>query len=272
MRAYIRMGVPRRMAYLSRTGGRDSWSRSRKGGWAQSSSPMMSTTVTLARLKRQGYIVFSDYYQRFYSQLNRAMIKYADTLVCFGRWYSFGVIQSWNIMASSIPKAFGRPQKKLKKNHINPPIQFEFSLTRFTPWNVYPIEYYSFGAKQSGSCRIISRDSPREMRSNFCKAKIISRGKGALAGYLPVSRLLDWQLVFIHIWLFVIYFAFVFFSLSNYNNLSTKNKLACGTGRLILFFWVLDEGGGNLLTTLSWLPRATKQHHQLHEQAEKLLP
>ena len=62
MRAYIRMGVPKRMAY--------SWSRSRKGGWAQSCSPMMSTTVTIARLKRRGYIVFSDYYQRFYSQLN----------------------------------------------------------------------------------------------------------------------------------------------------------------------------------------------------------
>jgi len=62
MRAYIRMGIPKRMAY--------SWSRSRKGGWAQACSPMMSTTVTIPRLKRRGYIVFSEYYQRFYSQLN----------------------------------------------------------------------------------------------------------------------------------------------------------------------------------------------------------
>ena len=62
MRAYIRMGVWWGRAY--------SWSRSRMGGWAQACSPMMQTTVTLARLKRRGYIAFSEYYQKFSIQLN----------------------------------------------------------------------------------------------------------------------------------------------------------------------------------------------------------
>jgi len=62
MRAYIRMGIPKGQAYA--------WSRSRLGGWAQSCSPMMRTTVTISRLKRRGYIDFSEYYQRFSIQLN----------------------------------------------------------------------------------------------------------------------------------------------------------------------------------------------------------
>ena len=62
MRSYIRMGVPQGMAYA--------WSRSRMGGWAQSRSPIMRTTVTIARLLRRGYIEFSVYYQRFVSVLN----------------------------------------------------------------------------------------------------------------------------------------------------------------------------------------------------------
>ncbi len=61
-RAYIRMGIPKGMAYA--------WSRSRLGGWAQACSPMMSTTVTIPRLKRRGYIEFSKYYKRFFIQLN----------------------------------------------------------------------------------------------------------------------------------------------------------------------------------------------------------
>ena len=61
-KAYIRLGIPEGMAYA--------WSRSRLGGWAQACSPMMSTTVTIPRLKRRGYIEFSEYYQRFYIQLN----------------------------------------------------------------------------------------------------------------------------------------------------------------------------------------------------------
>lgn len=61
-RAYIRMGIPKGIAYA--------WSRSRLSGWAQACSPMMRTTVTIPRLKRRGYIEFSEYYQRFYIQLN----------------------------------------------------------------------------------------------------------------------------------------------------------------------------------------------------------
>ncbi len=62
MRAFIRMGIPKGQAYA--------WSRSRMGGWAQSCSPMMRTTITISRLKRRGYIDFREYYQRFYIQLN----------------------------------------------------------------------------------------------------------------------------------------------------------------------------------------------------------
>jgi len=55
MRAYRQMGVKEGIAYA--------WSRSRKGGWAIAQSPIMRTTVTLKRLKRAGYISFSDTYQ-----------------------------------------------------------------------------------------------------------------------------------------------------------------------------------------------------------------
>ena len=61
-RNYIRMGVDKGTAYA--------WSCSRMGGWAQACSPMMKTTVTNERLKRRGYIEFSQYYQRFASVLN----------------------------------------------------------------------------------------------------------------------------------------------------------------------------------------------------------
>lgn len=57
MRSYIRMGINHGQAYA--------WSRSRLGGWAQSCSPMMKTTVTTARLKRRGYVEYYDYFQRF---------------------------------------------------------------------------------------------------------------------------------------------------------------------------------------------------------------
>jgi RNA-directed DNA polymerase len=61
-RNYIRMGVDKGTAYA--------WSCSRMGGWAQACSPMMKTTVTNERLKRRGYIEFSEYYQRLASVLN----------------------------------------------------------------------------------------------------------------------------------------------------------------------------------------------------------
>ena len=62
MRSYIRMGVSKGIAY--------SWSRSRMGGWAIAGSPIMLTTITLARLKRRGYMEFSEYYKRFSIVLN----------------------------------------------------------------------------------------------------------------------------------------------------------------------------------------------------------
>lgn len=57
MRSYIRLGLDPGQAYA--------WSRSRMGGWAQACSPIMKTTVTIARLKQRGYIEFYDYFQRF---------------------------------------------------------------------------------------------------------------------------------------------------------------------------------------------------------------
>jgi len=55
MRAYRQMGVQPGIAYA--------WSRSRMGGWRVAQSPMMRTTVTLDRLKRAGYISFTDTYK-----------------------------------------------------------------------------------------------------------------------------------------------------------------------------------------------------------------
>lgn len=52
----IRLGVNQGMAYA--------WSRTRMGGWAVACSPILRTTITLARLKRRGYQSMLDiYYQ-----------------------------------------------------------------------------------------------------------------------------------------------------------------------------------------------------------------
>ncbi len=56
MRSFIRMGIPKGQAY--------SWSRSRMGGWAIAQSPMMITTVTLERLRKRGYLSFSEQFQK----------------------------------------------------------------------------------------------------------------------------------------------------------------------------------------------------------------
>ena len=50
----IRLGIPVRMAWQ--------WARSRMGGWAISKSPILTTTITLDRLKRRGYKSFLEYY------------------------------------------------------------------------------------------------------------------------------------------------------------------------------------------------------------------
>lgn len=50
----IRLGVDQDHAYA--------WSRTRKGGWAIAQSPILSTTITLKRLKQRGYQSLTDVY------------------------------------------------------------------------------------------------------------------------------------------------------------------------------------------------------------------
>ncbi len=63
MRSFIRLGISRGQAYA--------WSRSRMGGWAIGQSPIMKTTVTIERLKRRGYLSFSQHFQKSYRTLSR---------------------------------------------------------------------------------------------------------------------------------------------------------------------------------------------------------
>ena len=54
MKNLIRLGVQPDTAY--------SWSRTRMGRWAVACSPILSTTITNARLERRGYISMLSYY------------------------------------------------------------------------------------------------------------------------------------------------------------------------------------------------------------------
>jgi RNA-directed DNA polymerase len=58
----IRLGVDHQHAYT--------WSRSRMGGWAVSQSPILVTTITMARLIKRGYAPMLDYYLKVTPQLN----------------------------------------------------------------------------------------------------------------------------------------------------------------------------------------------------------
>lgn len=58
----IRLGVEQGKAYA--------YSRTRKGGWAIAQSPIMTTTITLARLRKRGYESMFDYYQTVNPNLN----------------------------------------------------------------------------------------------------------------------------------------------------------------------------------------------------------
>ncbi len=49
----IRLGIAKGQAYA--------WSRTRMGGWAVAQSPILGTTITIARLKRKGYLPMLDY-------------------------------------------------------------------------------------------------------------------------------------------------------------------------------------------------------------------
>ena len=55
-RSLIRLGVNQRLAYA--------WSRSRMGGWRIAQSPILNSTLTVARLKQRGYIAMMEYYQQ----------------------------------------------------------------------------------------------------------------------------------------------------------------------------------------------------------------
>lgn len=59
MRSLIRLGVNPGQAY--------SWSRTRMGGWRVACSPILGTTITIARLKQRGYIPFLEYYLNIHS-------------------------------------------------------------------------------------------------------------------------------------------------------------------------------------------------------------
>jgi RNA-directed DNA polymerase len=65
MRNLIRLGVPAQLGYL--------WSRSNMGGWAIAQSPILVTTITLARLAKRGYESMLDYYKRVSILLNEPL-------------------------------------------------------------------------------------------------------------------------------------------------------------------------------------------------------
>ena len=58
----IRLGVSQGNAYA--------WSRTRMGGWRVAQSPILTTTITLIRLKQRGYVAMLDTYLRIAPQLN----------------------------------------------------------------------------------------------------------------------------------------------------------------------------------------------------------
>ena len=60
---YIRLGVSKGQAYA--------WSRSRMGGWAIAQSPIMKTTVIIEKLKRRGYLSFSEQFQKSYRTVQK---------------------------------------------------------------------------------------------------------------------------------------------------------------------------------------------------------
>ena len=62
----IRLGVEANQAYA--------FSRSRKGKWAIAQSPIMTTTITLERLSRRGYVSMLDYYYSIAPHYNESLI------------------------------------------------------------------------------------------------------------------------------------------------------------------------------------------------------
>lgn len=61
----IRLGADQHHAYA--------WSRTRKGGWAIAQSPILSTTITLSRLRKRGYEAMLDHYRKVAPHLNEPL-------------------------------------------------------------------------------------------------------------------------------------------------------------------------------------------------------
>jgi RNA-directed DNA polymerase len=61
----IRLGVDQQHAYA--------WSRTRKGGWAIAQSPILTTTITLEKLRKRGYESMLYYYAKVSPQLNEPL-------------------------------------------------------------------------------------------------------------------------------------------------------------------------------------------------------
>jgi len=61
----MKLGVDRHHA--------SAWSRTRKGGWAVAQSPILTTTITLERLKKRGYQSMLDYYFKVNPTLNEPL-------------------------------------------------------------------------------------------------------------------------------------------------------------------------------------------------------
>ncbi len=57
----IRLGIRQGQAYA--------WSRTGMGGWAVAQSPILGTTITLAILKRKGYLSMLDYYKKMQTSI-----------------------------------------------------------------------------------------------------------------------------------------------------------------------------------------------------------
>ena len=76
----MRLGVDPENAYA--------WSRTRKGGWRVAQSPILNTTITVARLKKRGYLSMVDYYQQsrlsFWTAVYENRLVYAELAEVYG--------------------------------------------------------------------------------------------------------------------------------------------------------------------------------------------
>lgn len=64
-RSLIRLGIPHGQAYA--------WSRTRMGGWATAQSPILGTTITIARLKKRGYTPMLETFNSISPNYNKSL-------------------------------------------------------------------------------------------------------------------------------------------------------------------------------------------------------